>query len=113
MSGETVGAGLLTVSLKCSARLALWSSLPERFLVISYNFFMFLWQAAVSAASASSSMKLFLSLFRFFFSIVGSSPSVCLEVLLLFLYFCLKRLVFQFFFISLLLATLCVFMSFS
>ena len=79
MSGGVGGAGRLSVSLKCSAHLALCSSLPgmefpslsltgrlalffpDSALVISYSFFMFLWPAAVSASLVSSSVQFLLS----------------------------------------------------
>ena len=80
MSGGVGGGSLLSVSLKCSAHLALWSSsmvmmspflsltgwvgllfFPERVLVISYNLFMFRCPAAASASSVSSLTYFFLS----------------------------------------------------
>ena len=87
MSGEAGGAGLLSVSLKCLAHLAVCSSSPKmvfRFLsltgrlgllvftesvrVISYSLFIFLWPAVVSASSVSSSMNFLLSFLTLFFT---------------------------------------------
>ncbi|RUS71184.1 hypothetical protein EGW08_021054 [Elysia chlorotica] len=87
MSTGVDGAGLFSVSLKCSAHRRLWSSspgmvfpslsfmgrlleffFPESVLVISYSLFIFLWPAAVSASVVSSSMKVLLSCLALFFT---------------------------------------------
>ena len=80
MTGETDGAGWLSVSLKYSAHRALCCSSPrmmfpslaftgrlgllfflESILVISYRSFIFRWLAAFSASAVSSSMHVLLS----------------------------------------------------
>ena len=88
MSGGARGAGRLSVSLKCSAHLALCSSspgmvfpslsltgrlglgffYPDSALVISYSLFVFRSPAAVSASLVSSSMWLLLSFLALFFT---------------------------------------------
>ena len=87
MSGGARGAGRLSVSLKCSAHLALCSSspgmvfpslsltgrlgllfFPDSALVISCSLFMFHWPAAVSASLVSSSVWLLLSFLALFFT---------------------------------------------
>ena len=54
---------------------------PESVLVISYILFVFLWPAALSASSVSSSMFSVSCLFLHFFSLVDSSPSSVLALL--------------------------------